>query len=178
MGQVVERDLPGMLIRVGGVDLPGRTSEPGLDFADGHHNIHVAVEGRKGQGDLFGLVPMDLHAMNWDLACEVGTRSGEIDLTGPQLQVSPRRDSHISPGCRRPRHIQDVRSRRALTRRRHATGDGDLVCRWTFGRSPRVIRRRGTVALCSGPPSNDPVGIREPLSVAAQTSLTREIGHR
>ena len=41
-----------MLIRVEGFDLPGRTCGPGPDYPDGHHDIHVAVQGRNGQRDL------------------------------------------------------------------------------------------------------------------------------
>jgi hypothetical protein len=45
-----------VLIRIEGFDLPGRTCGPGPDYPDGHHNIHVAVQGRKAQQDLLDLV--------------------------------------------------------------------------------------------------------------------------
>ncbi|HXW79868.1 MAG TPA: DUF5990 family protein [Acidimicrobiales bacterium] len=80
-----------MLIRIEGFDLPGRYCGPGPDFPDGHHNIHVAVQGRKGSQDLFGLVGADAPSVAWDLACEVVSLPPEVDLKGPQIQGSPGR---------------------------------------------------------------------------------------
>ncbi len=78
-----------MLIRIEGVDLPGRTCGPGPDYPDGHHNIHVAVQGKKGQQDLFGLTPGDAQSVVWDLEATVVARSPEIDVRGPQIQGPP-----------------------------------------------------------------------------------------
>src|ERR1700678_2783055 len=58
----VQRDHETVLIRIEGSDLPGSSCGPGPDYPDGHHNIHVAVQGRKGQQDLFGLVPADVQS--------------------------------------------------------------------------------------------------------------------
>jgi hypothetical protein len=79
-----------MLIRIEGTDLPGRTCGAGPDFPDGHHNIHVAVQGR-AQQDLFGLVPGDAPAARWELACEVVSPPPAVDLRGRQIQGSPRK---------------------------------------------------------------------------------------
>ncbi len=60
-----------VLIRIEGSDLPGRTCGPGPDYPRGHHNIHVAVQGRKGQQDLLGRVPADVAAATWQLDCDI-----------------------------------------------------------------------------------------------------------
>ena len=78
----------GMLVRIEGFDLPGRTCGPGPDYPDGHHNIHVAVQGRKGQPDLFGLVPADVTSPVWALECEFDASPSAVDLRGPQIQGS------------------------------------------------------------------------------------------
>jgi hypothetical protein len=78
-----------MLIRIEGGDLPGRTCGPGPDYPDGHHNIHVAVQGRKGQQDLFGRMPADVAAAVWELECVIAAPPPVSDLKGPQIQGSP-----------------------------------------------------------------------------------------
>jgi len=78
-----------VLIQIEGSDLPGRQCGPGPDFPDGHRNIHVAVQGRKGQQDLFGLVPADVQLATWVLESEVVTPPPRWDLRGPQIQGSP-----------------------------------------------------------------------------------------
>jgi hypothetical protein len=88
----------GMLIRIEGSDLPGLTCGPGADFPGGHDNIHVAVQGRKGQQDLFGLVPGDVPVARWDLHAAVASPS-PLDLRGPQIQGGPgRRFIYLSWG--------------------------------------------------------------------------------
>lgn len=77
-----------MLILIEGTDLPGRGSHPVPDFPDGHYNIHVAVQGRKGQQDLFGLVPADVSAAHWEIEAKV-TSPTPLDLRGPQIHGSP-----------------------------------------------------------------------------------------
>jgi hypothetical protein len=77
-----------VLIRIEGSDMPGRSCPPGPEFPDGHHNIHVAVQGRTGQLDLVGLVPADLPAPCWDLTAQVVSRQ-PADLRGPQIQGGP-----------------------------------------------------------------------------------------
>ncbi len=78
-----------MLLRIEGTDLPGRTCGPGPDFPDGHPNVHVAVQGRKGPADLFGVVPADVTSVVWELECDVLGASRVQDLRGPQIQGPP-----------------------------------------------------------------------------------------
>ncbi len=78
-----------LLIRIEGSDLPRRTCGPGPDYPDGHHNIHVAVQGRKGQTDLLGLVPADRPTATWDLECTVVSPLPVFDVKGPQIQGTP-----------------------------------------------------------------------------------------
>ena len=59
------------------------------DYPNGHHNIHVAVQGRKGQQDLLGLVPADVPSASWQLDCVVVSPPPTVDLRGPQIQGSP-----------------------------------------------------------------------------------------
>lgn len=77
-----------MLIRIHGTDLPGRTCGPSPDFPDGHHNIHVAVQGRMSQQELFGLVPADVPEAQWHLQTEIVSVS-PFDVRGPQIKGSP-----------------------------------------------------------------------------------------
>jgi hypothetical protein len=78
-----------MLIRIEGTDLPGRECGPGPDFIDGHHNIHVAVQGRKCQQDLFGLTAADASTAEWELDCDIISQPPTVDFKGPQIQGSP-----------------------------------------------------------------------------------------
>jgi hypothetical protein len=78
-----------VLIRIEGSDLPGSYCGPGPDYPDGHHNVHVAVQGRKGQQDLFGLVPADVQSAIWELQCSVSAPSPTADLRGPHIQGPP-----------------------------------------------------------------------------------------
>jgi hypothetical protein len=75
-----------MLIRIEGSDLPGRTCGPGSDYPDGHQNIHVAVQGRKGQLDLLGMVPADLPEASWELECSIASPPPDVDLKGAHIQ--------------------------------------------------------------------------------------------
>jgi hypothetical protein len=94
-----------VLLRIEGFDLPGRTCGPGPDHPDGHHNVHVAVQGRKGQQDLLGLVPADVTSTIWELSCDVVTPPPGVDLRGPQIQGPPgRRFVYISWGDLEPSH--------------------------------------------------------------------------
>jgi hypothetical protein len=78
-----------VLVRIEGHDLPGLTCGPGPDFPHGHHNIHVAVQGNKGQQDLLGLVPADVPSTTWELECTVVSPPPEVDLRGRQIQGPP-----------------------------------------------------------------------------------------
>jgi Family of unknown function (DUF5990) len=86
--RAVIRDTACVLIQIEGTDLPGRSCGPGPDFPDGHHNIHVAVQGRKGHQDVFGLTPADAPAARWEIESQVVSHS-PIDLRGPHLHGSP-----------------------------------------------------------------------------------------
>lgn len=89
----------GVLIRIEGSDMPGRTCGPGPDYPGGHHNVHVAVQGRKGPQDLFGLVRADEPVAVWELECSVVSPSPPVDLKGPQVQgVSGKRFIYLTWG--------------------------------------------------------------------------------
>jgi len=75
-------------IRIEGYDLPGRYCGPGPDCPDGHHNVHVAVQGRKGQTDLYGLVPGDVESPVWELDCTFASPPPNPDLRSPQIHGS------------------------------------------------------------------------------------------
>jgi hypothetical protein len=78
----------GVLIRIEAFDLPGLTCGPGPDFPGGHHNIHVAVQGRKGQQDLLGPVPADALSVVWELDCEIVAPPPTLDMRGPHVHGS------------------------------------------------------------------------------------------
>ena len=78
-----------VIVRIEASDLPGRSCGPGPDFPGEHHNIHVAVQGRKGQQDLVGLVPGDALSAVWELECLVARQPPDADLRGPQIQGPP-----------------------------------------------------------------------------------------
>jgi Family of unknown function (DUF5990) len=80
-----------MLIRIEGFDLPGRTCGPGPDYPNGHHNIHVAVQGRRGQQDLYGPVAADVSSVVWELRGDVASPPPSLDLRGPQIHGGPGR---------------------------------------------------------------------------------------
>jgi hypothetical protein len=76
-----------MRIRIEGSDLPGRTCGPGPDVPDGHHDVHVAVQGKKGQHDLWGLVPADVDLATWELDGDVLAPPPAFDVRGPRSTV-------------------------------------------------------------------------------------------
>lgn len=78
-----------MRIRIEGFDPPGRSCGPGPDFPGGHFNVHVAVQGRKGQQDLLGLTPGDTADPVWELDCVLIRPPPETDLRGPHIQGAP-----------------------------------------------------------------------------------------
>lgn len=80
-----------MRIHIEGDHLPGLICGPGPDFPDGHFNVHVAVQGRRGQQDLLGLVPGDSRGAVWDIECEIVPPGPAVDFRGPQIQGSPHR---------------------------------------------------------------------------------------
>jgi Family of unknown function (DUF5990) len=78
-----------MRIRIEGYDAPGRYCGPGPDYPGSHRNVHVAVQGRKGQADLLGLVPGDEDAPAWELECTMASPPPDPDIRGPQIQGTP-----------------------------------------------------------------------------------------
>ena len=78
-----------MLIRIEGRDLPGRNCGPGREYPDGHHNVHVAVQGRKGQQDLVGMVGGDARSVRWELESKPVSSAGGVDVRGPQIHGGP-----------------------------------------------------------------------------------------
>jgi hypothetical protein len=78
-----------MRIRIEGFDPPGRYCGPGPDYPDGHFNVHMAIQGRKGQSDLFGLRPGDEEDPVWELDCVPVGSAPPVDLRGPQIQGAP-----------------------------------------------------------------------------------------
>ena len=126
-----------MRVRIEGRDLPGRSCGPGPDYPDGHHNIHVAVQGRKGAQDLLGLTPGDATRAVWQLDCEVVKAPPGADLRGPYIQGGPgRRFIYLSWGVvndaggfrmfRRAKLMLAEVSDEVMTK---ATDSGQLVCR-------------------------------------------------
>src|SRR5581483_8217168 len=67
----------------------GRSCGPSPDRPQGHDNIHVAVQGKKGQTDLLGLTPGDAREAVWDLECIVVKPPPGADLRGPHIQGRP-----------------------------------------------------------------------------------------
>jgi hypothetical protein len=88
-----------VLIRIEGSELPGLSCGPSPDTPEGHQNVHVAVQGRKGQQDLVGLVAGDVRSARWELDCEIVSPPPGADLRGPQIQGGPgRRFIYLSWG--------------------------------------------------------------------------------
>jgi Family of unknown function (DUF5990) len=89
-----------VLIRIEASDLPDRSFGPGPDDPAGRHNVHVAVQGRKGQAELVGLHPGDARSACWELECEVVSSPPGGDVRGAQIHGSPcRRFIYLSWGA-------------------------------------------------------------------------------
>jgi hypothetical protein len=78
-----------MLIRIEGVDLPGRACGPSPERPGGHQQIHVGVQRRGQPGELLGLVPGDAGSACWTLECATAPTPQGIDVTGPYVQGRP-----------------------------------------------------------------------------------------
>ena len=79
--------------------MPGRSCGPGPDYPDGHHDVHVAVQGRQGQQDLVGLVAGDAQSARWELECQIVSPPPGADLRGREIQGGPgRRFIYLSWG--------------------------------------------------------------------------------
>jgi hypothetical protein len=78
-----------VLIRIEGVDLPGRSCGPSEDRPGGHPNVHVAVQRKNRPGELFGLVRGDAPSATWDLECVTKATPDGVDVTGPYVSGRP-----------------------------------------------------------------------------------------
>jgi hypothetical protein len=88
-----------VLILIEGRDLPGRSCGPGPNYPDGHHNVHVAVQGRKGPQDLVGMVRGDARSARWELESKPVPSADGVDLRGAQIHGGPgRRFIYLSWG--------------------------------------------------------------------------------
>ncbi len=88
-----------VLIRIEASNLPGRNFGPGPDDPGGRHNVHVAVQSRKGQPELVGLHPGDAQSACWELEGNV-VASPRGDVRGALIHGSPgRRFIYLSWGA-------------------------------------------------------------------------------
>jgi hypothetical protein len=78
-----------MIIRIEGVDLPGRSCGPSPERPQGHHGIHVAVQRKNKPGELYGLVPGDAPSATWELECATKVTADGVDVTGPYVSGPP-----------------------------------------------------------------------------------------
>ncbi len=79
-----------MQIRIEGTDLPGRSCGPSPERPDGHANIHVGLQAKKGRpDDLLGMVPGDSASASWTIDCPVVATGSGIDVKGPYVQGPP-----------------------------------------------------------------------------------------
>ena len=79
----------GVRIVIEATELPGDYCGPGPDFPEGHHNVHVAIQGRKGQDDLYNLTRANANSIVWELDCEVVAPPPMMDLKGAQIHGAP-----------------------------------------------------------------------------------------
>jgi hypothetical protein len=90
--------MAGVLIRIEGYDLPGISCGPGPDYPDGHRNIHVAGQGRKGQQDLLNLRPADVTSATWELECDLVSRPRRSISVARRFMARRASGSCMSPG--------------------------------------------------------------------------------
>jgi len=88
-----------MRVVIEATELPGDYCGPGPDFPDGHHNIHVAIQGRKGHNDLYGLTRANASSVVWELDCDVIGTPPDVDFKGAQVHgASGKRFLYITWG--------------------------------------------------------------------------------
>jgi hypothetical protein len=75
----------GIVLRIIGTDLPGRSCGPGGDFP-GYDGIHVAVQGKDKPSELLDPQPGDAERVSWSLPCTVTTGADGLVLSGPYIQ--------------------------------------------------------------------------------------------
>jgi hypothetical protein len=82
-----------VLIRIEGIDLPGRSCGPSPDAPGGYRNIHVGVQRRGKRDELLGLTPADAARATWSLEGQLGAAAGPdgraADVKGPYIQGPP-----------------------------------------------------------------------------------------
>jgi hypothetical protein len=78
-----------VLIRIEGVDLPGRSCACNPDSPGGYQNVHVAVQRRNRRDELLGLTPGDAAVATWTIDCAPARIADGFDLKGPYIQGPP-----------------------------------------------------------------------------------------
>lgn len=82
-------DTDGVLIRIEGHDLPGRSCGPSPDAPDGYPNVHVGLQRRARPAELLGLVRGDAPSATWVIDGAPKPRGDGLDITGPFIQGPP-----------------------------------------------------------------------------------------
>ncbi|GAA0410732.1 hypothetical protein GCM10009530_74050 [Microbispora corallina] len=77
-----------MLIRIEGVDLPGRDC-PAAEGFPGYTGVHVGVQRRNRPGEIDGLQPGDAPSASWTLECTALAGPDGVDIRGPHVQGGP-----------------------------------------------------------------------------------------
>jgi hypothetical protein len=75
----------GIVLRIIGTDLPGRTCGPSGDFP-GYDGVHVAVQRKDKPSELLDPQPGDADRVSWSLPCTVVTGEDGLVLNGPYIQ--------------------------------------------------------------------------------------------
>jgi hypothetical protein len=78
-----------VIIRIEGVDLPGRTCGPSPERPEGHHGIEVGVQRKNKPDELLGQVSADALSVTWEMEAEALPLSGSFDFRGPYLSGPP-----------------------------------------------------------------------------------------
>jgi hypothetical protein len=74
-----------MLLRIEGVDLPGRRCAAGADFA-GYDNVHVGVQRKDKPRELLDMQPGDAAGASWTLECQAVQGESGLVLNGRYIQ--------------------------------------------------------------------------------------------
>ena len=74
-----------MLLRIEGVDLPGRTCASGPDFP-GYDNIHVGVQRKDQPRELLDVQPADAARATWTMECQDVQGETGLVLNGRYIQ--------------------------------------------------------------------------------------------
>lgn len=74
-----------MLLRIEGVDLPGRRCASGPDFL-GYDNVHVGVQRKDRPRELLDVQPGDAARVSWTMECQAGLEADAVVLSGRYIQ--------------------------------------------------------------------------------------------